>query len=285
MSELRDRSGSDRFEPLFDGLRGQRPPAPFAPATAVRRRGRQRARRQAVAVSVAVLAVTGLGAGGVATAVNAPGPAPPPAATGSPAPTEPAPATPAPDRIPADWLLTADDLGPGEWVTGGFEPEWTESDPPWSWGNLCDAYPSEGYPSLFARAALQTVTWTDGPWEGLGGPRSIPNWVHQVVELFETGAVAAANLGDVRDVVGRCGRPVTVTPGVEAPRFEVVDSGFAGDESLLVLERQPGDVSVYTAVVRVGAAVTTLESYDVELARADDDYLRAVARSAAARLQ
>lgn len=284
---------SDQLDALFERLRGQSPPVPFAPAAAVRRRGRQRANRQAVSVGVAVLAVTGLGAGSVVTLTGGPGPdpVPPPAATGSrtaPAPTTPgtpAPTTPEPARteVLEQWLLTADDLGSGDWVTG-WEPEWFNSDPFWLWGSdLCAASRTEDYPSLADRTDLVTTAWTDGPWAP-GAGRPVPNWVGQVMELFEPGA-AEANLRDIRAAVGRCGEPVLRTPGVEAPAVEVVGSGFAGDESLLVVQREPGDVSSYTAVVRVRDVVTTVRSYDVELARADDANLRSVAVRAADRLR
>lgn len=271
---------SDQFGSLFNSLRGLPPPGPFAPAAAVRRRGRQRANRQAVSVGIAVLAVTGLGAGGLVTVVGQPDQTGPPAAspTGTGPTASPSPTAPVRTEIPLEWLLAADDLGPGEWVTG-FDPEWTESDPPWLWGNLCAGYQAEDYPSLANRIDLATIGWTDGPWEGEGdGPP--PNWVHQVAELFGAEHIAAANMMDVRNVVGRCAQP-----GGEAPEYEVVDSGFAGDESLLVLERMPGDISAFTAVVRVGDAVTTLRSYDVELAAADDEYLLSVAERAAARFR
>lgn len=277
---------SDQFDSLFARLRGQSPPAPFASAVAVRRRGRQRAQRQAVSAGVAVLAVTGLGAGGVVTLTGQPDPTePPPAAspTGasptSPVPTSPV--TPARTEIPAEWLLTAGDLGPGDWVSG-FEPEWAAGDPPWFWGGLCPDFQAT---SLADRIDLATEGWTDGPWAGeTDGPP--PNWVLQVVELFrpDTGA-AEENLQDVQAVVDQCAAQVRLTPGVQAPEYEVVDSGFAGDESLLVLERAPGDASAYTAVVRVGNAVTSLRSYDVELARADAAYHRSLAERAAERLR
>lgn len=270
---------SDQFDALFGQLRGQTPPAPFAPAEAVRRRGRQRAHRQAVSVGVAVLAVTGVGAGSVVTLAGDRAPAPP-ASTGAPTTTAPtpgpsSPATPARTRIPPQWLLSAADLGPGQWVTG-FEPEWTESDPPWLWGDLCPGYQAADYPSLATRVDLVSEAWTDGPWTGEpDGPP--PNWVHQVVELFQPGA-AEANLRDVRAVVDRCARAGQV-------EHEIVADGFAGDESVLVAERGPEDLVAYTAVVRVGPAVTSLRSYDVELARADDGYLRSVAARAADRLR
>lgn len=278
---------SDQLDALFERLRGQLPPVPFAPPAAVRRRGRQRANRQAVSVGVAVLAVTGLGAGSVVTLTGGPGPdpEPPPAATGSrtaPEPTAPRSA-PARTEVPAEWLLTADDLGSGDWVTG-WEPEWFDSDPFWLWGSdLCAASRTEGYPSLADRTDLVTTAWTDGPWAP-GTGRPVPNWVGQVVELFAPGA-AEVNLRDIRAAVDRCGQPVLLTPGLEAPAVEVVGSGFAGDESLLVVQRDPGDISSYTAVVRVRDVVTTLRSHDVELARADDAYLRSVAARAADRLR
>lgn len=278
----------DRFLGALDELQGQPPPAPFAPAEAVRRRGRQRAQRRVASAGVAVAVVVGLGAGGIAV-LREPAAAPPPAAgpastvdaTGSPAPS---PATGAPERIPVGWLLVREDLGPGDWVRG-WEPERFASEPPWTWGELCPEYRGRIIGSLWLRQDLRTVAWTDGDWPGELGSAEPVAWVDQVVELFSAGG-GAANLNDVRAVLERCNAmPGSLAePGEESSAdYLVSDSGFAGDEALLVEERFGATVSL-TAVVRVGDAVTTIRSYDPESGRAGRERLLAIAQRAADRL-
>lgn len=256
-------------------LRAAAPPAPFAPAEAVRRRGRQRAHRQAVSVGAAVLVVVGLGAGGTMAGLDSlSSPLPPAAAPGtsheSPSVEPPEGRSPPPERAPTDvsdrWFLAPEQLGPGEWTTG-FEPERFESDPPWLWGSLCPEYQVEEHPSLRMRRDLQAVAWTDGPWPGEVAEM---RWVDQVVELFDPGA-AEANLDEVRAAVVAC------------ERYGVAATGFAGQESLLVAE-QVGEGQTLTAVVRVGDVVTTLRAHDPELGRGDAETLRELAGRAADRL-
>jgi uncharacterized OB-fold protein len=255
---------SDHLDGLFERLRETPPPEPFAPAAAVRRRGRQRSLRQAASVGVAVLALVGLGAASLVT-IGRPAPPAPPVSVAA---------------IPDSWLLTATDLGAGAWVADSRDVEALAGDPPWIWGDLCVASLAVEYRSLASRTDLRTITWSNGPWHGEADPT---DWVYQVVELFDASA-AVANLNDVRTAVSRCDQPILWSPQVEVPKYAIVDADFTGDESLLVEERAEGEIYAYTAVVRVGAAVTTLRSYDVELARADDEYLRQVADRAATRL-
>jgi hypothetical protein len=279
---------SDRFDTLFDSLRGQQPPEAFVPTDTIRRRGRQRARRQATLAGVAVLAVAGISAGAVATAVGGPsphlpvgGPASetphPPAVTGTPTPTPPAPA---PTEAPDGWLLTAADLGPGQWQTGGWEPEWTEGPDRWLWEGTCPGYRSEDYPSLRERYDQTEVTWTDGPYD----PADVPRWFHQIVDVFASGPAAARHLDDIRTVLELCDGSTEPWP----TSYVVVGSGFAGDESMLVRERvEPdgGPVEAYTAVVRVGAAVATVRGYDPALGHADPDDLRHLTQRVAERMR
>ncbi|MPZ27352.1 MAG: hypothetical protein GEV12_13305 [Micromonosporaceae bacterium] len=278
---------SNQLDEFFEQLRGQAPPAPFAPAAAVRRRGRQRANRQAVSVGVAVLAVTGLGAGSVVTLTGAPGPDPaPPAATSSrdtpePAPTSPtSPPDPEPTRteVPAPWLLTADDLGGAGWEPAGNELLEGE----WYWDGAqawCPEFRIEDYPSIRQRWDLGTVSWVrDG--------EAVPERVDQIVELFEPGA-AQSNLADVRAYVQLCSRRGVDGDETAPTYYEVEETGFAGDESLLLRVEQyafneddqiePVGEFHRVAVVRVGDAVTTI----VYQASAD---VRELAQRAAARM-
>jgi hypothetical protein len=265
---------SDRFDNLFDSLRGQQPPAAFAATDAIRRRGRQRARRQAALASVAVLAVAGVSAGAVATAVGGPSPHLPVGGPASEAPTPsppvagtPMPPAPAPTEAPDGWLLAAADLGPGQWQTGEWQPEWFEGPDRWRWEGACPGYRSEDYPSLRERYDQTEVTWTDGPFD----PADIPRWFHQIVDVFASGQAAVRHMDDIRTVIALCDSSTG-----SWPTYVVVDSGFAGDESMLVRERVEPEgepVVAYTAVVRVGVAVATVRGYDPALGHADPDDL------------
>ena len=62
--------------------------------------------------------------------------------------------------------------------------------------------------------------------------------------------------------------------------YQIVRTGFAGDESLLITEAWRDSVQLI-AVVRVGEVVTTLRLYD---SQADLNWLLELARVAAARL-
>lgn len=275
---------SDQLDALFERLREQPPPAPFAPAVAVRRRGRQRANRQAVSVGVAVLAVTGLGAGSVVTLTGGPGSDPaPPAATSSRTAPEPAPTTTGPEpartEVPARWLLTADDLGGAGWEPAGNELLEGE----WYWDGAqawCPQFRIEDYPSVRQRRHLRTGSWTRAG-------DAVPERVDQIVELFEPGA-AAANLADVRAYVRLCSRRPAEGDETAPTYYQVEETGFAGEESLLLRVEQYAfdenddlglaDEAHRVAVVRVGDAVTTIvyrASADVqELAQRAADRLR-----------
>lgn len=242
---------SDQFDSWFEGLHGQRPPAPFAAPEAVRRRGRQRAHRQAVSAGVAVLAVTGLGAGGVVTLLDRPGPppAPPPAATD----------TAVPARIPGDWLLAAGDLAGTGWEPAGnelIEGEWYwDGAQPW-----CPEFRIGDYPSVRQRRDLRTASWTR-PGQAL------PERVDEIVEQFEPG-VGTVNLADLRRYVETCSRRPAPRDEVAPVYYQIEATGFAGDESLLLRVEQyqfdqndeivPAGESHHVAVVRVGDAVATI---------------------------
>ncbi|HZN18747.1 MAG TPA: hypothetical protein VFB84_11315 [Micromonosporaceae bacterium] len=284
------------LDEMFGQLRGQQPPAPFAPAELVRRRGRQRAHRQALAAGAAVLAVAGTGTGLLALpdrpggsvgpgplGTSAPGG---PAATASPNPTgspgvpEPpvptasrSPFTPPPvlTAVPETLLLQRADLGPGSWTR--FQPEVFEGPQPWTWSDACSGYKSSDYPSLSWQVDVRTV-----------GYRTGQESVVEVVELYRLGA-GAANLADVAAVVAFCAA-ATPPPGVAPSRFTIVGAEIAGDESLLVKHEAwyyqgetlaPTPFVTYLAVVRVEDFVATVRSRD-------EAYVRTLALKAAARL-
>ncbi|HET8661427.1 MAG TPA: hypothetical protein VFM55_20820 [Micromonosporaceae bacterium] len=279
------------LEEMFGQLRGQQPPAPFAPAELVRRRGRRRAHRQALAAGVVVLAVAGAGTGLLALSDRpdgSVGPAPlgtsapgGPTTTGSPGiPESPAPTAsggPGPTPRPASTevtealLLQRADLGPGSWTR--FQPELFEGPDTWLWSDACAGYRSSDYPSLPRQVDVRTV-----------GYRSSQNTVAEVVELYRSGS-GAANLSDVRAVVAFCAA-ATPPPGVAPSRFTIVGAGIAGDESLLVKHEAwyyegetvaPTPFVTYIAVVRVGDLVATVRAQD-------EAFVRTLALKAAARL-
>ncbi|HEY8452838.1 MAG: hypothetical protein FWJ70_14170 [Micromonosporaceae bacterium] len=271
---------SDDLGPRLARLRDVEPPFPFAAPEAVRRRGEQRARRQAAVAAVAVVAATGL-AVGVGSAVLAPAPTTPPAAPSATAAPGPGPSrTVSPDTVPPGWLLTLDDLGPGSWHSLGLlrprsdGPEW-ESELPPAWPPpecLGTTRPPE-------RVALASASWTTHT-----GADDAGLLVDQVVERYRPGEAAAA-VAVFREGVERCAGG-DVVPGVG---YAVVDDGFTGDESLLVLETQtPADESDevlrYVGVVRVGDAVVTLQSNYPDLQGADSTYLRRLAEVATERI-
>jgi hypothetical protein len=281
---------SDKFDALFEGLHGQRPPAPFAPAAAVRRRGRQRAHRQAVSIGVAVFAVTGLGAGGIVAALGESDPPVTPASpqvTESPTVTESPPVTesptvtesPAVSEVPEQWLLAAGDLpgagwqeDTGELIQGAWY--WDDAEP---W---CPEYAVEDYPSLERKLDFDTGGW-------LRDGAAVPERVDQVVELYEPGT-GAANVVDVQAYLETCSRRPEAGDQVAPTYYEIEQTGFAGDESLLIRveeyqfgegdEIEPPGEPLHVAVVRVGDAVTTIRFLNLP-----DDAV-AVAQRAADRL-
>jgi hypothetical protein len=281
---------SDRFDTLFEGLRGQRPPTPFAPAAAVRKRGRQRAQRHAVSIGVAVLAVTGLGAGGVVTALGEPDtPAPPAGTTAAnpppvPSPDQPTDDAPAVTEIPDSWLLTAADLP----ETGWQEQNGELLEGAWFWDNAepwCPEYRVDDYPSVGQQIDVDTGGWARAI-------QALPERVDQAVELYPTG-VGTQNIDDVRAFVELCSRRPEPGDQVAPTAYTIVDTDFAGDESLLIWVEQyvfneNGQIVQAgepdrVAVVRVGDAVTTIRFLNVFLYV--DDAVLTIARRAADRLR
>ncbi|NJP34887.1 hypothetical protein [Micromonospora thermarum] len=273
---------SDQLDTLFAGIRGARPPADFAAAEQVRRRGRQRTRRTALAAGAGVLAVTtaAAGLGAIVWPSRPDGVAPPadptPTAT-APSPTPPTP-TPSPSRPgptgnAAGGLLQPGDLGPGTWRP--FEAEQIQNPDRWFWGfwdGVCAAYRSDLFPSLRHQDSVDTVAYRSGNGDAATS-------AFQIVERYETGW-GDGNLDDVRAVVDRCGTAATDGPAI---RVTVVDTGIAGDESVLLKQEQtPADSTEpqvdYIAVVRVGDLVTTVRAYPSDPDRVRDLAVRAAVR-------
>jgi len=280
---------SDKLDSLFDHVRGVNPPAAFAPADQVRRRGRQRSHRKALAAGCAVFAVTavaaGVGTGWPLRSGQDVTPADPTAtdtATGTPT------AAPAPTGIPAALMLAPADLGPGTWQE--FTPEVHEHKDLWYWAELCAAYGSARFPSLAHQLSVQTVGYADGGQVRTPGPEVVGarSTVIEIVERYAAGR-GASNLDDVRSVIALCGT-ATPPPGEAPRRYTIVDSDFAGEESVLVKielwgfqgATVPPDPTLvdYAAVVRVGDLVATVQS-----STQGADRVRTLAERAAARLR
>ena len=109
-----------------------------------------------------------------------------------------------------------------------------------------------------------------------------------MIPLFATPAAAAAQLEDVKLVIESCGVPPASGEGAPI-LLEIADSGFAGDESLLVRQTltpygESELLVTYVCVVRVGDAVVTVRSYDPKLEGADPAFLRRLAVAASARI-
>jgi hypothetical protein len=260
---------SDRLSSAFGSLRGQRPPVPFARPEAIRRRGRQRTVRQAVAAGFAVLVVLA-GTVGLATAVlyRGSGPTYPPA--GTPTVTTPPPA-PSPSLVPsptgsgglataspvdlASLLLRPAELGPGSWqVSPPYEP--FDSADLWYWAGVCAAYRSGDYPSLRRMEQVETTGFRKGE-----------QYVHQHLTRYAAGWGLHA-IEDTRLVLRTCAGTASPRPTPPVPPYlRTVETGFAGDEAVLVLETsfafgaesQPlTPISRLIAVVRVGDLLTLL---------------------------
>lgn len=294
---------SEHLDQWFDRLRAQPPPTPFAPAEEVRRRGRRRAYQQHAAVATAVLAVVGLAAVGLG---QLPGTSSSTVGALSPAATPTAGEEPR--RIADDWFLTTADLGQGDWRQVG-SVERNENDPPWLQVEVCPGFRPADYPSLVVRRNLVVRMWmrVATPESADESPDSMNrmDWVHrsqfdpatdllfgddqmvgllrQTVDLLQPGE-AQENLAEIRALVESCD-PMSAGPSARPMHYEIVRTGFAGDESLLIAERWQDSISLI-AVVRVGDVVTTLRSYgpSPEPERANPGWLLDMARVAAARL-
>jgi hypothetical protein len=244
---------SDRFDIAFDALRGQRPPVQFAAPEAVRRRGARRTLRQAVAVAATVLTVSGAAVGWAAGQVNTgPDRTPPIGGTTSPPASRPASPTPsgsASSTTPsptatdlAGLMLRPVDLGSGSWPRVSSEP--FESADRWYWADLCPAYRSADYPSLRAQLTVDVT-----------GYRAGDRYVYEHIHRYRASWGRRA-LDDVRSVLARCAGPTAPPASSSGPapsHYAILDTGFAGDEALLVREDRWG----YDASGKIGSTPFT----------------------------
>ncbi len=295
---------SEHLDRWFDRLRAQPPPTPFVPAEEVRRRGQRRRYRQYGLVAVAVLATTGLAATGLGKLAGSPGTAPPPIAgpsTAADALTSPTGAPPVSEddistidsQVDGGWFLTTADLGEGDWRQLAAMVLYLDGPPDWLWAVACPGFTPADHPSLALRRELALRSWGTGAGADAvetADAGSGRDWLSQdafirqkeglrlvqAVDLFQSGG-AHQHLADVRRVVEECDPSVW---GDDPVSYQIVRTGFAGDESLLITEAWRDSVQLI-AVVRVGEVVTTLRLYD---SQADLNWLLELARVAAARL-
>lgn len=272
----------DQLDVLFDQMRGQRPPVPFAPPELVRRRGRQRAHRQALAVGAALVAVAGVG-GGLPRLVDVDrGPA---VETASPSMSADASATSGPTASagPTDVsptvMLRPSDLGAGRWTR--LPPDGVLGEERWYWADRHDGYRPDDYPSLGHQVGQRLVRY-EGDRQAM---------VEEIVERYDTGW-GSPNLTDIRAVVAKSGATPYARPGTGgALRHRIIETGFgAGDESLLIEQKGwsfngsttiPRTLIQLIAVVRVGDLVATV----IPPIGAEPEVARTLAVTAAARLR
>jgi hypothetical protein len=256
---------SDQLSALFDQLRGQQPPAPFASPTSVRRRGRQRSRRQALAAGTAAFTAVGLAVGvpWIADLDHRPDGASPTATAGATAtPTAAVPTTGVPPTasaappssigpgVPEALMLLPAEVGPG--VLAEPADDLGADGPNWRWGEVmgeCPGYRAADYPAQGARTAARILTYR----------RDAAAVAFELVERFPAGRSAAA-FDEVLSLLSRCPGFETAERRVE---FTVAGRDVAGDESVLVrgVSTFPaGSPHVtYYVTMRVGEFVATVE--------------------------
>lgn len=271
---------SDPLDAALRQLRGQPTPRPFAEPVEVRRRGRRRTIRQGVVTGVVVLAVFGAAAGALTRGDGWDERPPPGQRSSSPATsTSPSPSASAssgagspsaassssqPSGSPSSsgsgrqsatgsgTLLPAD-LGPGQWKATGHEL--FEGGASYWGGPLCAADSEANHPSYTHQVSHRGVSYVDGDRR-----------VSQAVERYQSG-YGARNLTELRAAWQRCSRTTKWPDGVAPSRYTIIDTGFAGDESMLVRienwvfegeDLAPTPLVSLAVVLRVGDTVTTV---------------------------
>ena len=288
------------LERAFDQLRGHTTTIALPPPQAVRQRSDRRRRARAAVGLLSVAVVVMVASGGAVVLLGAPRPVQPgPSVTSgpTPSPTEsapspraeapaPAPGEPAtfppgcfsdPDAVglsvetdgaalPASLTLTAADLGPCYTLLAdedGYDLDRALHP------HVC---PDRPYATAVDREAGRTRIFTMGP-ETIS---------EEIVIQYAPGR-AAAFMAEVRDRVAECA--THQLPGGTGYSL-ILDSGFAGDESLLVyVGTNPagGYAGLVTALIRVGDIVAFIQNggdqgvdpdRDLDVARKAVAYLR-----------
>jgi hypothetical protein len=269
---------SDQINVLFDRLRGAQPPAPFAPASAIRRRGRERRHRRALAAGTAAFTVAGL-AVGVPWIMDLDQDGRPPASV-TPTTTAPgrSPTSAAPSigpGVPETLMLRPAEVGPG--VRVEEIDDLGPNGPDWRWGEImrgCRAYRAADYPAQRTRTDARVLAYARG-----GGAAAI-----ELVERFPADRSRAA-FDEVLSLLGRC-------PGLSTTErevtFTIIGTDVAGDDSVLVradttfigaVPPDPERRTDFYLAVRVGEFIATLDVY-----AATESQARDLGRAAAARL-
>ena len=290
------------LERAFDQLRGHTTTITLPPAQAVRQRGDRRRRARAAVGLLSVAVVVMVASGGAVVLLGAPRPVQPgPPVTSGPAPTtQPAPPTPVerderpapapgepatfppgcfgdPDAVrldvntggealPPSLMLTPADLGPCYTLLadeGGYDLDRVLSP------RVC---PDRAYATAVDREAGRSRLYTMGP----------ENQSSEIVVRYAPGR-AAALMAEVRDRVAECA--IHELPGGTGYSL-ILESGFAGDDSLLVYVGENPDggyPGLVTALIRVGDIVAFIQNggdqgvdpeRDLEVARKAVAYLQ-----------
>jgi hypothetical protein len=146
-------------------------------------------------------------------------------------------------------------LSPSDFAEPGWRISSDQPSSAWAFAMpQCPAYDAASYPAQQHRSAVRA--------RGFVHPQ---HRASERVETFDSGW-AARSLEDTRRVVEACTRYEYGSYAAGEPGFReshaIVDSGFAGDESILVKTNRvnvPGEsYTRYTAVVRKGDRVVTL---------------------------
>jgi hypothetical protein len=282
---------SDPLDAALRGLRGQRPPTPFAPPEAVRRRGRQRSTHQAMAAGVAVLAVVGGTAGwfsayrqSAAPDFNPPGATTAPPSSAAPTPSQTASPTPSATKAPSGTrspYLTAADLGAGNWIKRTSHDLFTNGHSVWS-PPQCPPDREDQHPT--------TRGVGRGDFDAVVFNRDM-DVVSHAVEKYAPGTTDE-RLNEIRAQLQRCSRTTAWNDESKtAPtRYIVKPLDGIGDEAFLVRseaytyqgEKLSASPTYFTlsVVLRVGDRVATVQTSIM-----DEGYARTLATKAAERLR
>lgn len=295
----------EQYQPLVDRIAHDLAAVTWPAPQEIRARARRRTILTSVAASTAVALVL---AGSWALLAGWPddqlGPMPAGSGTGSPAPTQAVTLPTSPSALPTfvlpgnpAWIgpqtmLQPEDVGPGMRLHAedSFEPR---EQAPWTFDldSTCAGYRRLGVSAhrTYEYMRVHTVE-REAEYNGVEA-------VRVEIERYP-GRVAEQVMADVRKVVSACfistfDSPEASTPSHPASvthRWSLVDTGFAGDESLLlqhefwardkVTGERLGEHSLTVfAVVRVDDLITIVQSDNVT-----PDGMRQLGRSAATRL-
>jgi hypothetical protein len=234
-------SGDFDLDAAFTALRERVPRPRFEPAADVRRRGRRRTHRR-IAVTAAAVVVLLAGAGALAAGPLAVGPAPPATTVSSRPPTSPA----VERDVPNELLLQPDDVPTGFLVGDDRDQDYPQGLP----AHFACADLSFAFTAAEHRRAQRRIVFAgvDAMRQRLTIPEE---QIQQQVTIYDAGWAAR----EVADY----GAWLTTCPVRGGIVYEVLDTGFGGDESVLYRVRNVSDRHFFLAVVRVGDRLTYLQ--------------------------